>query len=105
MREVREREVREVRGERRRNIWKKGRVDFKKKNKKTSLLFLVVGGWRSVYNGQKKKKKIVPAIKTIYIPIVKKLNLREEEENYKITKLQKSNHIGRRCITNINLCL
>lgn len=77
----------------------------KKKNKKTSLLFLVVGGWRSVYNGQKKKKKIVPAIETIYIPIVKKLNLREEEENYKITKLQKSNHIGRRCITNINLCL
>ena len=54
---------------------------------------------------KKKKKKIVPAIETIYIPIVKKLNLREEEENYKITKLQKSNHIGRRCITNINLCL
>ena len=67
-----------------------------------------MGGWRSVYNGQK-KKKLVPAIKTIYFPIVKKLNLREEEEeeeeNYKITKLQKSNHIGRRCITNINLCL
>lgn len=48
-----------------------------------------MGGWRSVYNGQKKKKKLVPAIKTIYFPIVKKLNLREEEEeNYKITKLQ-----------------
>ena len=83
----------------------------KKKNKKTSFLFLVVGGWVECVQWPKKKKKIVPAIKTIYFPIVKKLNLREEEEeeeeeeNYKITKLQKSNHIGRRCITNINLCL
>ena len=78
----------------------------KKKNKKTSFLFLVVGGWvEECVQWPKKKKKIVPAIETIYIPIVKKLNLREEEENYKITKLQKSNHIGRRCITNINLCL
>ena len=62
--------MREVRGERRRNIWKKGRVDFKKK--KTSLLFLVVGGWvEECVQWPKKKKKIVPAIKTIYIPIVK----------------------------------
>ena len=99
--------MREVRGERRRNIWKKGRVDFKKKKPKKIINInnSWVVGWRIVYNGQKKKKKIVPAIETIYIPIVKKLNLREEEENYKITKLQKSNHIGRRCITNINLCL
>ena len=75
--------MREVRGERRRNIWKKGRVDFKTK----SLLFLVVvGGWRSVYNG---KKKIVPAIETIYIPIVKvKFKRRRELQNYKITKIK-----------------
>ena len=80
-------------------------ISKKKKKKKTSFLFLVVGGWvEECVQWPKKKKKIVPAIKTIYFPIVKKLNLREEE-NYKITKLQKSNHIGRRCITNINLCL
>ena len=95
-----------MRGERRRNIWKKGRVDFKKKKQKNFILILS-SGWvgGGVCTMAKKKKKIVPAIETIYIPIVKKLNLREEEENYKITKLQKSNHIGRRCITNINLCL
>ena len=60
--------MREVRGERRRNIWKKGRVDFKTK---TSFLFLVVGGWVEECVQWPKKKKIVPAIETIYIPIVK----------------------------------
>lgn len=79
-----------------------------KKKKQKNFILILSSGW--VGGGvctmaKKKKKKIVPAIETIYIPIVKKLNLREEEENYKITKLQKSNHIGRRCITNINLCL
>ena len=38
---------------------------------KTSLLFLVVGGWVEECVQWPKKKKIVPAIKTIYIPIVK----------------------------------
>ena len=79
-----------------------------KKKKQKNFILILSSGWvgGGVCTMAKKKKKIVPAIKTIYFPIVKKLNLREEEEeNYKITKLQKSNHIGRRCITNINLCL
>lgn len=58
MREVREREVREVRGERRRNIWKKGRVDFKKKKQKNFILILS-SGWvgGGVCTMAKKKKR------------------------------------------------
>ena len=48
------------------NIWKKGRVDFKKKK---TLFLLVVGGW--VGGVCTMAKKLVPAIKTIYFPIVK----------------------------------
>lgn len=61
MREVREREVREVRGERRRNIWKKGRVDFKKKKQKNFIIILSSGWVEECVQWSKKKKENSPS--------------------------------------------